>query len=258
MANQNEGCSCGGHHHDEEHGHGGCCGHHGEHGHGEHGHGGCCGHHGHGGCNHAKDQIGVFKVGPLETNCYIYVSDNECMIIDAGASGAEIAAQLLNLELKYIVATHGHADHVGGVKALKLAVPGAQYLINEADNELAQRAHNSNEIYDDAPEPDGFLHEGDVLSVGTAQFKIMETPGHTSGGIVLVGEGTATGAVFVGDTLFQGSAGRTDLPGGNFETLKASLNRIKTELDPTSVILSGHGNQTSLEAELATNPFLQD
>jgi len=153
------------------------------------------------------------------------------MIIDAGASGAEIAAQLLNLELKYIVATHGHADHVGGVKALKLAVPGAQYLINEADNELAQRAHNSNEIYDDAPEPDGFLHEGDVLSVGT---------------------------VFVGDTLFQGSAGRTDLPGGNFETLKASLNRIKTELDPTSIILSGHGNQTSLEAEIATNPFLQD
>ncbi|MBS5328354.1 MAG: MBL fold metallo-hydrolase, partial [Atopobium sp.] len=167
MANQNEGCSCGGHHHDEEHGHGGCCGHHGEHGHGEHGHGGCCGHHGHGGCHHAKDQIGVFKVGPLETNCYIYVSGNECMIIDAGASGAEIAAQLLNLELKYIVATHGHADHVGGVKALKLAVPGAQYLINEADNELAHRAHNSNEIYDDAPEPDGFLHEGDILSVGT-------------------------------------------------------------------------------------------
>ena len=133
MANQNEGCSCG-HNHEEEHGHGGCCG-----------------HHGHGGCHHAKDQIGVFKVGPLETNCYIYVSGNECMIIDAGASGAEIAAQLLNLELKYIVATHGHADHVGGVKALKLAVPGAQYLINEADNELAQRAHNSNEIYDDAP-----------------------------------------------------------------------------------------------------------
>ena len=80
MANQNEGCSCG-HNHEEEHGHGGCCGHHGEHGHGEHGHGGCCSHHGHGGCHHAKDQIGVFKVGPLETNCYIYVSGNECMII---------------------------------------------------------------------------------------------------------------------------------------------------------------------------------
>ena len=179
MANQNEGCSCG-HNHEEEHGgHGGCCGHHGE-----HDHGGCCGHHGHGGCHHAKDQIGIFKVGPLETNCYIYVSGNECMIIDPGASGAEIAAQLLNLELKYIVATHGHADHVGGVKALKLAVPSAQYLINEADNELAQRAHNSNDIYDDAPEPDGILHEGDVLSVGTAQFKIMETPGHTPGGII--------------------------------------------------------------------------
>ncbi len=70
------------------------------------------GHHGHSGCHHTKDQIGVFKVGPLETNCYIYVSGNRCMIIGTGASGCEGCCTALNLELKYIVATHGHADHV--------------------------------------------------------------------------------------------------------------------------------------------------
>lgn len=238
---------CGHHGHD----HGECCGHHGN------DHDGCCGHHGHGGCNHAKDQIGIFKVSPLATNCYIYVSGDECMIVDPGASGAEIAAQLMNLKLKYIVATHGHADHVGGVKALKLAVPTARYLISQADNTLAHEAHTKGEMYDDAPDPDGFLHEGDELTVGTAKFRVMETPGHTPGGLVLVGSGTALGVVFVGDTLFKGSAGRTDLPGGDFEQLQASLERIKVEIDPTSIILSGHGDQTALEIELETNPFFK-
>ena len=140
---------CREHHEHEEN----CCGHHGEgcgHHHGEgcnhhHNHEeGCCEHHHQGcgegccgkGCGHHHDQIGIFRVGPLETNCYIYVSGNECMVIDPGASGSEIALQLHDLNLKYIVATHGHADHGGGVKALKLAA-GGTYRINQKDAERA-------------------------------------------------------------------------------------------------------------------------
>ncbi len=250
------GC-CGGH---EEHGHreeheccgghegheGSCCGGHEEHHHG----GGCCG-----GCGHHHDRVGVFRVGPLETNCYVYISGDDCMVIDPGASGAKIASQLVGLNLKYIVATHGHADHVGGVKALKLAA-GGTYLINQEDDERARHASESNPVYDDAPNPDGYLAEGDTLEIGTATFRVMETPGHTPGGICLVGGGTAKGAVFVGDTLFQGSVGRTDLEGGDATILAVSLYRLTHELDPTSLILPGHGAQTELAQEIEQNPFL--
>lgn len=239
--NHEEGC-CGHHHHGHEDG---CCEHH--HGHEE----GCCGK----GCGHHHDQIGIFRVGPLETNCYIYVSGNECMVVDPGASGSEIALQLHDLNLKYIVATHGHADHVGGVKALKLAA-GGTYRINQKDAERACHAAEHDAAYDNAPQPDGFLAEGDTLEFGTALFHVMETPGHTPGGICLVGDGTAKGAVFVGDTLFKGSVGRTDLDGGDLEALTRSLQRLKCELDPTSLILSGHGEQTEFAQELKENPFL--
>ena len=177
------------------------------------------------------------------------------MVVDPGASGSEIALQLHDLNLKYIVATHGHADHVGGVKALKLAA-GGTYRINQKDAELACHAAEHDADYDNAPQPDGFLAEGDTLEVGTALFHVMETPGHTPGGICLVGDGTAKGAVFVGDTLFKGSVGRTDLDGGDSEVLARSLQRLKCDLDPTSLILSGHGEQTEFAQELKENPFL--
>ena len=256
------GC-CGGHDHD-----GGCCG--GGHDHdggccGGHDHdGGCCGGHDHdGGCCGAddRDQIAMFVVGPIETNCYAYVSQGECLVVDPGNSGKAIAEHLPpDVTVRYIVATHGHGDHVGGVKALREAT-GAKYAISARDAELAKHAGEKSELgrsYDDnAPDPDLTLSEGDVLKVGTAEFRVLEAPGHTPGGIVLLGGGSAEHVCFVGDTLFKGSCGRTDLAGGSQEDMARTLARIKREIPAHTNVFCGHGDPTTMEDELAQNPYLR-
>ena len=158
------------------------------------------------------------------------------------------------------IVSHGHGDHVGGVAALVRAT-GAEFAIHAADAALAARAGQMSEVgrsYDEgAPAPDRALSEGDVLSVGTATFTVMETPGHTPGGVVLLGGGTAEGIAFVGDTLFPGSHGRTDLSGGDEVQIMASLRRMAAEIAPGTTLLCGHGPSTTMARELASNPFLR-
>ncbi len=208
----------------------------------------------------SSDGIRCFVVGPIQTNCYAYVSEGECMVVDPGNSGAAIAEQLDDVNVTLVVATHGHGDHVGGVAALKAAT-GATYAIHAADAERATHAGEPSETgraYDDnAPAPDRTIAEGDVLRVGTATFTVMETPGHTPGGVVLVGGGTAEGVAFVGDTLFPGSCGRTDLAGGDHAALMCSLRRMGAEIAPETALLCGHGPTTYMARELRSNPFLQ-
>lgn len=210
------------------------------------------------------DEIRQFVVGPIQTNCYAYVSEGECLVVDPGASGAAIAEHLGDVTVCCVVATHGHHDHVCGVRALVEAC-GAPWAISSADAKRATHALEltshafdpvANELQD-PPEPDRLLGEGDVLSVGTASFTVIETPGHTEGGIVLLGAGSAEGVCFVGDTLFAGSCGRTDLPGGDHDTLMASLTRLCDEIPPSVTLLCGHGPATTMARELATNPWLQ-
>ena len=163
-----------------------------------------------------KDEIRLFIVGPIETNCFAYISGGDCLVVDPGAEGDLIAEALSDVNVMQVVATHGHHDHVCGVKALVEAT-GASFAVSTADAwrvtqalELSSHAFGrASEGEQNAPEPDVLLKEGDVIEVGTARFRVMETPGHTEGGIVLVGEGTAEGLAFVGDTLFPGSHGRT-------------------------------------------------
>lgn len=199
-------------------------------------------------------EIRQFVVGPLETNCYAVISDGECLVVDPGGAGKRIAAALSDVHVALIVATHGHGDHVGGVKALQDAT-GAPFAISEADATRAQSAaeNSSHDFgYDaDAPTPDRLLSQGDVVKVGSASFEVLACPGHTPGGIALVGEGVA----FVGDTLFQGSAGRTDLDGGDYDALMGSLARLRRDIEPSTTILCGHGLSTTMAAELAMNPF---
>lgn len=207
-----------------------------------------------------RDELRRYVVTPLATNCYAYVSAGECLVVDPGGSGEQLATVLDDVHVSCVAATHGHGDHVGGAAALCRAT-GAPFAIHAADAELARHAGEMSEVgrrYDEnAPAPDRTLAEGDVISVGTATFTVMETPGHTPGGIVLVGGGSAEGVAFVGDTLFPGSHGRTDLKGGDEATILASLARMADRIAPETRLLCGHGPDTTMECELATNPFLR-
>ena len=207
-----------------------------------------------------RDELRQFTVTPLQTNCYAYVSAGECLVVDPGGSGAAVAEHLDDVRVTCVAATHGHGDHVGGVAALCHAT-GAPFAIHAADAELARHAGEMSEVgrsYDEnAPAADRLLAEGDVIEVGMATFTVMETPGHTPGGIVLVGGGSAEGLAFVGDTLFPGSHGRTDLTGGDERTILASLRRMAAEIAPETMLLCGHGPATSMAVELARNPFLR-
>lgn len=198
----------------------------------------------------AQDGIRQFIVGPIQTNCYAFVSQGEAMVVDPGEAGDQIARELSDVEVKLIVATHGHGDHVSGVQALQEAT-GAPFAMAAADIDLAMHAmQNSRWATHDAPRPDRLLGEGDVVEVGTARFAVYEAPGHTPGGIVLLGEGVA----FVGDTIFAGSCGRTDLPGGDPATMARTLARLCRLIPPETTLLCGHGAITTMAHELATNP----
>lgn len=205
-------------------------------------------------------EVRQFVVSPFSTNCYAIICGGQAMVVDPGAEGARIAEALSDVDVRLVVATHGHADHVGGVAAL-VAATGARFEMAEADVELARHARRNHAFgieYDaDAPTPDALLAAGDVTGVDGARFRVVETPGHTPGGITLVGEGDAAGLAFVGDTLFAGSAGRTDLPGGDAAALMRSLGTLARELGPETHVLTGHGDDTTMRWELRNNPYLR-
>lgn len=207
--------------------------------------------------------IDSIVVSPFQTNCYIVAcpETKEGIIIDPGDEPERILTviEFHQIKVSAIVATHGHLDHVLGVKGVKEAT-GAPFLLPELDLPLARDAHIYANFYnwtaDPTPEPDGFLEEGQVLNVGRVVFKVLHLPGHTPGHIALLWEGEGGDRyVFSGDVLFAGSVGRTDLPGGNWETLQQSLKRLMALPDET-IIYPGHGRMTTIGEERHYNPFV--
>jgi len=204
-------------------------------------------------------QLTGLVVGPLQVNCYI-VSDEktkEAMVIDPGDDGQEILGLVKGkgLTVKYIVNTHAHFDHVGANKLLKDAT-GAELLIHEADSGLLSTTANHARMFGmtapSSPKADRYVKHGDVLAIGNLSLTVLHTPGHSAGGISLVGDGV----VFTGDALFAGSIGRTDLPGGDLMTLITSIKTNLMALPDDTVVFSGHGPQSTIGDERRENPFL--
>ena len=215
--------------------------------------------------------IDVVNTCPLQTNTYLAVSAGEAVVVDPGGEGAEVYAYLAEkhpgVRLAAVISTHGHGDHVGGVEGVLDACEKAcgvrpPYLISETDAERAQsaRANSSHSFgYDaDAPAPDRMLHEGDTVTFGEVTLQVVETPGHTPGGVELFCACAAGHVAFVGDTLFPGSAGRTDLADGDADALLASLGKLARLLPADTLCLVGHGPSTVMERELAANPYIAE
>jgi hydroxyacylglutathione hydrolase len=199
-------------------------------------------------------------VGLLEVNCYIIGDEEtkEAVVIDPGGDEDEIL-EVLNyhrLNLKYIIDTHGHFDHVDANQPLKEAT-GAQILIHEVDAHLLSQPSAEAMFFTGnrlrLSQADILLKEGDVISFGKYRLQVLHTPGHTPGSISLVMEGHTY--VYVGDLLFAGSIGRTDFPGGSFEAL---INAVRTKIFPLGDnynVYPGHGPVTTVGHERRYNPF---
>jgi glyoxylase-like metal-dependent hydrolase (beta-lactamase superfamily II) len=200
------------------------------------------------------------EVGPIMANCYILGCEEtkEAAVIDPGGDPDRILAALkrLGLTVKLIINTHGHFDHVGGNKRLKEAT-GARLVIHEGDapmlGHLNQAAASFGLSAENSPAPDEMPGDGDTLQFGKITLKVLHVPGHSPGGIAL----STDDAVFVGDTLFSGSIGRTDLPGGDYNQLIASVRLKLFNLPDNTQVHCGHGPSTTIGREKRYNPFFR-
>jgi len=204
--------------------------------------------------------IKELAVGPIMANCFIVGCEEtkKAAVIDPGEDADRILATLADSHLTVgcIINTHGHFDHVGANARLK-EVTGAKIMIHALDapmlTQLSQSAAAMGMRADNSPPADRLLEDGETVTCGSITFKVLHTPGHTPGGISLL----TGGHVFVGDTLFAGSIGRTDFPGGDFATLEASIREKLYVLDDDVVVYPGHMGRTTIGREKQTNPFVR-
>jgi hydroxyacylglutathione hydrolase len=201
-------------------------------------------------------EIHSWAVGPLETNCYLLTSEAAGVLIDPGWELPELATALGERKLKYIIVTHVHLDHVYGLHSSPL-MKGAQVCLPRADTIFLDSLANQAQQLGFPPPPmikaERELAAGDELEFGAERLQVLETPGHTPGHICLV----SSAGVFVGDVLFAGSVGRTDLPMGNEEQLMRSIKEQLLVMPDETIVYSGHGPNTTIGEEKRSNPFLK-
>ena len=197
-------------------------------------------------------------VGPFASNCYIVGSESskEGMIIDPGDEAEVILRNVkdLELEIRSIVLTHGHIDHIGALKEVKEAT-GAEVAIHTDEAKSLQRQSSSTLLglaYPTPLPPDRLLQDGDSMDIGDLHFSVLHTPGHSPGGICLLEKGV----IFSGDTLFNFGIGRYDLPGGSYSQLMNSIHTKLMTLPDNTTVYPGHGPDTTIGTERRGNPFL--
>ncbi|MDW7729013.1 MAG: MBL fold metallo-hydrolase [Bacillota bacterium] len=201
-------------------------------------------------------QIESLTVSMFGTNCYIAfcIKTREAVVIDPGAEGKNIIDKIKNLqlEIKYILNTHGHIDHIGANGKIK-AEFNAPVLISEKDLEIYNNpGYGLGLVLKKQPMPDHFIAEGDSIKFGREELRVLETPGHSPGGVCFL----SGKLLFSGDSLFAGSVGRTDLAGGSFDVLIKSINEKLITLPHDTIVYPGHGPATTIGAEAESNPFI--
>lgn len=204
-------------------------------------------------------EVHPLTLGPLQSNCYVLRARGSggAAVVDPGAEPERIRSVLASwdVELQAILLTHAHLDHVGAVGPLS-SETGAPIHLHPADRELYDAAPRQAEAFglsmDPLPAPNRALEPGHRLEVAGTELEVRHTPGHSPGGVTFVHPGHA----FVGDCVFAGSVGRVDLPGGDAETLLASIRSEILSLDDETVLWPGHGPRTTVGREASSNPFL--
>lgn len=207
-------------------------------------------------------KINGWTVGPFQTNCFLVYDEDtrEAILFDAGMEPEVLVAGIreANVELIKLVNTHGHIDHVAGNKVIKETFNVPIY-IHKADEPMlkgvAMQARMFGVEAENSPPPDGYLDEGDELTLANWKFAIRFVPGHSPGSLVFYQADHQF--CIVGDTLFQGSIGRTDLPGGNFDQLATAIRSKLYTLPDDTTILPGHMGLSTIGEEKSSNPFVR-
>ncbi|BBB33146.1 hydroxyacylglutathione hydrolase [Thermotomaculum hydrothermale] len=206
-------------------------------------------------------EIETYVVNAFFVNNHVLIDreNKELALIDAPGISSELENYLKEgFKVKWIALTHGHIDHIAGLRDI-VDLTGAPWYINEKDLKYVE--HAPRDMFasvlkvKEPPENPLFYKEGDFLEIGDAKLQVFDTPGHTPGGISLYSEKYSV--VFTGDTLFKLSIGRTDLPGGDFETLKNSILTKLYTLPDNTIVFSGHGETTTIGFEKENNPFVR-
>lgn len=196
-----------------------------------------------------------FEAGPLGANNYLLIDENEAVLIDCSEAKTDILNTLNNINLKYILLTHGHFDHILGINEMRQKT-NAKVYIHKND---IPRMHETSAIMQtfgvsgtDVPKADEYINNGDILKFGNTEIKILHTPGHTEGCVCYLINNT----LFSGDTLFKDSVGRCDLPGGNFSKMSDSIKNILFKFDENTVVYPGHGPETTIGYEKKYNEII--
>ena len=208
-------------------------------------------------------EIVTFTLGPVQTNAYLVADSGtrDAVVIDPAWDGHLILseAQTRGWRIAHLWYTHAHFDHIGGAGAIADALNPLPLVALHPNDHVLWRAGGGGKIFgfdiDPGPEPTIDFYQGQILKLGSVQFEVRFTPGHTTGHCVLYV--ASEKLCFCGDLIFNGSVGRTDLPGGNFETLERSIREQIYTLPDDTRLLSGHGPETTVGDEKRSNPFVR-